>query len=184
MSELLNKENKIGYKGFSVDENNRLYCSPCDIPYFFEVNKDYKIKGRLEMCGNGFHFCWQLNDIHNFYNLSNSVICEIEILGEILNDSDMKKSCASHIKILRILTREEVLKISNLGNDNTGFINTGNRNTGNRNTGDGNIGNRNTGNWNTGDWNTGEQKIIRFIFLISHQNIHKKNFTTQIIIQV
>ena len=139
-------ENKIAYKGFNVNSSNQLYCRD----YMFEVGKEHSLSGKLRMCGNGFHFCWELNNIHEFYNLGNSVICEVEILGDILNDSDMKKSCTNKLKILRILTKDDVLKISNNGVDNTGYVNTGNMNTGNMNTG-----NRNTGNMNTGDMNTG-----------------------------
>ena len=154
-------EKKIGYKGFNVDSNNVLDCRG----FKFEAGKDYKTSGKLEMCGNGFHFCWNLNDVHNFYNLGSSVICEVEILGDIENDSDMTKSCTNHIKIVRLLTKEEVLKISNTGRDNTGFINggscnsgngnSGNWNSGNRNSGNCNSGNRNSGNRNSGDWNSG-----------------------------
>ena len=144
---------KTAYKGFSIDDNNVLDCRG----FKFEVGKEYKTSGNLEMCENGFHFCWNLNDVHNYYNLGLSVICEVEILGDIINEPDMSKSCTNHIKIVRLLTKEEVLRISNTGRDNTGYINSGDWNTGNRNTGDCNTGNRNTGNRNTGDWNTGNR---------------------------
>jgi hypothetical protein len=145
-------EKKIGYKGFNVDSNNVLDCRG----FKFEAGKDYKTSGKLEMCGNGFHFCWNLNDVHNFYNLGSSVICEVEILGDIENDSDMTKSCTNHIKIVRLLTKEEVLKISNTGRDNTGFINGGSCNSGNGNSGNWNSGNWNSGDWNSGNWNSGD----------------------------
>ncbi|MFW5891379.1 MAG: hypothetical protein ACOCUI_04090, partial [bacterium] len=110
------------------------------------------------------------------YNIKEKVICKIEVLGDILNNSDMKKSCTNKIKILEILTKEQILSISNVGIDNTGVMNGGNlnsgdlnsgnlnsgdRNSGNLNSGDlnsgnGNSGDRNSGGWNSGDWNSGD----------------------------
>ena len=75
-----------------------------------------------------------------------------------------------------MLTKEEVLKISNTGLGNSGYINSGNWNSGSRNSGncnsgrrnsgdcnsgdcnsgDWNSGSRNSGDWNSGDWNSGD----------------------------
>jgi PPE-repeat protein len=152
----MKKQKEVGYKGFNVDENNRLYCNPNGIPYYFEVGKTYEIIGQLKMCNNGFHYCRKLNDIDEHYNLKTSVICEIQILGSNIHDINGKKSCASKIKILRILTKEQVWTISNTGKDNTGFINSGNYNSGNRNSGDYNSGNCNSGYYNSGNRNSGD----------------------------
>ena len=146
-------ENKLAYKGFNVNDNNELFCRDMK----FKVGEIAEVTGKLELCRNGIHFCWSLNDINEHYNLRNSVICEVEILGDIVNQEDMKKSCTNKLRVVRVLTKEEVWKISNTGSDNTGYINTGDWNTGNRNTGDRNTGNRNTGDRNTGDWNTGNR---------------------------
>lgn len=132
---------QTAYKGFNLNSNNELVCRDM----IFRVGEIASVDGELALCRNGIHFCWNLNDINEYYNLRNSVICEVEILGDIVNQEDMKKSCTNRLKVLRILTKEEVWKISNTGHDNTGYINTGNWNTGNCNTGD----------WNTGDWNSG-----------------------------
>ncbi len=142
---------QTAYKGFNLNSNNELVCRDM----VFRVGEVASVDGALVLCRNGIHFCWNLNDIDEYYNLRNSVICEVEILGDIVNQEDMKKSCTNRLKVLRILTKEEVWKISNTGHDNTGYINTGNWNTGDWNTGNRNTGNWNTGNWNTGDWNTG-----------------------------
>ena len=158
----MKKQKEVGYKGFNVDENNRLYCNPNGIPYYFEVGKTYEIIGQLKMCNNGFHYCRKLNDIDEHYNLKTSVICEIQILGSNIHDIDGKKSCASKIKILRILTKEQVWTISNTGKDNTGFINSGNRNSGNYNSGDYNSGNYNSGVYSNGFFNTKQHKIFIF----------------------
>ncbi len=156
---------KIGYKGFNVDNEGRLYCNPDNKIMYYNVGDTFSISGELAMYKNGIHFCWNLNDVHAFYNILDEVICEIEILGDILNDSDMKKSCTNKIKILRILTKEQIVSMSNTGECNTGIINSGNWNSGNHNSGNWNSGNwnsgycnsgnRNSGNWNSGDRNSG-----------------------------
>ena len=147
----MKKVKKIGYKGFDTKNNGELYCRDMR----FAVGEIAEVKGGLAMCRNGIHFCWNINDVHEFYNIKEKVICEVEILGEILNDSDMKKSCTNKLKILRVLTKEQVLSISNSGKDNTGIINSGYGNSGDRNSGNGNSGNGNSGNRNSGDGNSG-----------------------------
>lgn len=122
---------KMAYKGFKMNEKNELVC----LDMVFRVGEVAEVSGKLELCKNGIHFCWNLNDINEYYNLRDSVICEVEIIGDIVNPEDMKKSCTNKLKVIRILTKEEVWKISNTGLYNTGYINTGNRNTGNRNSG-------------------------------------------------
>jgi len=140
------------YKGFSVNKNNQLYCR-----YFtFEIGNEYEITGSLELCKNGFHFCWNLNDVHAFYNFNNSVIAEIEVLGSVINEADMTKSVTDKMKIIRLLTKEEILKMSNTQPNNTGFINSGDYNSGDYNSGDYNSGNCNSGDYNSGNCNSGD----------------------------
>ena len=132
-----------GYKVFNPDFTCR--------SFLFEVGKEYKTKGKPELCNNGFHFCEFAGDCFNYYSFnSDNIVCEVEALGDIDIKSDENKCCTNHIKIIRQLTWEEVLKVANHGKNNTGHSNTGDRNTGDRNTGD-----SNTGGWNTGDRNTG-----------------------------
>lgn len=139
-----------GYKGFKV-ENGRMYCRD----FIYKVGEAYEILEYPILCRRGFHFCQSLNNVHSFYNLSNSVICEVEALGDVVNETDMSKSCTNKIKIIRLLTKEEVLKISNTGDRNSGYGNSGYGNSGDRNSGDWNSGDWNSGNWNSGNWNSG-----------------------------
>ena len=141
------KVNRIGYKGFNVKEDGTLYCRDMT----FRVGEIAEVKGPLVICENGIHFCWNLNDINDYYNLRENVVCEVEPLGEIVADVDGKKCCTNKLKLLRMLTTEEVLKISNTGLGNSGYINSGNRNSG-----DWNSGNRNSGDYNSGDCNSGD----------------------------
>ena len=129
-----------GFKGFNQD----LTCRG----FQYEIGKTYEYNGEIELCSSGFHFCRKLQDVHQFYDLKTSRICEIEADGKIDNDS-IKSVCA-RIRIIRELSREEIDAAVNTGKDNTGLFNSGNRNSGNCNSGDWNSGNRNSGNCNSG----------------------------------
>ena len=135
-----------GYKAFNSD----LTCRGMQ----YEVGKEYTHDGDISLCEQGFHFCEQLTDCYQYYD-SKSRICEVEALGEV--KSDGTKSVTDHIKIVRELTREEIVALANVGVDNTGVCNSGNRNSGNRNSGNRNSGNRNSGDCNSGDWNSGDR---------------------------
>ena len=125
----------------------------------FEIGKTYDTgyTENLELCScKVFHFCKSLEKVHEFYPArveENNRFCEIEVLGELVEDEN--KCGSNKIKILREITGEELAMLRGLKNGNTGLFNTGNRNTGDWNTGNRNTGDWNTGNWNTGDWNTG-----------------------------
>ena len=141
-----------GYKAFNSDWTCR--------------GKQYTCPGEFEedtmpdVCNRGMHFCEKLYDVFDYYDFSESTkIAEVEALGDI--NTKGNKACTNHLKIIREVPWEEVLKLCNTGNWNTGDWNTGDWNTGdwntgNRNTGDWNTGSSNTGNRNTGDWNTGD----------------------------
>ena len=134
-----------GFKGFSQD----LTCRG----FQYEIGKTYEYDGNIELCSQGFHFCRKLQDVHQFYDLKTSRICEIEADGKI--DNDGIKSVCSRIRIVRELSREEVDAAVNTGKDNTGLFNSGDRNSGDRNSGDRNSGNGNSGYGNSGDRNSG-----------------------------
>ena len=144
-----------GFKGFNED----LTCRG----FQYEIGKTYKHNGEVELCSSGFHFCRKLKDVHNFYNLKTSRICEIVADGKIIDDD--KKSVCSRMRIVREVSREEIWSIINIGEKNTGLfnsgdlnsgsLNSGDRNSGNRNSGDRNSGSLNSGNYNSGDLNSG-----------------------------
>ena len=141
-----------GFKGFNED----LTCRG----FRYEIGKTYKHNGEVELCRSGFHFCRKLKDVHNFYNLKTSRICEIEADGKI--DDDGVKSVCSRMRIVREVSREEIWSIINIGEKNTGMFNSGDRNSGslnsgNDNSGDYNSGNRNRGSFNSGDCNSGDR---------------------------
>ena len=126
-----------GFKGFNQD----LTCRG----FQYEIHKTYEYDGDIELCSQGFHFCRKLRDVHTFYNLKKSRICEIKADGKII-DGDKKSVCA-RISIIRELSHEEIDAAINTGKDNTGVFNSGDGNSGNYNSGY-----RNSGNWNSGDF--------------------------------
>ena len=50
-----------GYKAFNKD----LTCRD----FQYEIGKEYKHEGNIELCSEGFHFCKRLMDIHGYYDL-------------------------------------------------------------------------------------------------------------------
>ncbi|KAL1110046.1 hypothetical protein AAG570_014070 [Ranatra chinensis] len=143
-------DKRIGYKAFNQDKNGNLYCRD----KVYKVSEIAEVTGKLELCKNGIHFCNNLADVNSYYSLKDDIICEIEILGDVLEGGD--KSCTNRIKVLKILTGDEVRKLANTGYNNTGYHNTGGNNTGDSNTGDYNSGYHNSGYHNSGGSNTGD----------------------------
>lgn len=98
----------IGYKAFNnmMDRYGNTY----------ELNKDYHAKGRIKWQENGFHFCKNLEDVFRYYDGfdENTVVCMIEGYGTILTYCDSYAEyfdmyVASDIKILKVLSREEII---------------------------------------------------------------------------
>ena len=135
-----------GYKGFNED----LTCRG----FQYEIGKTYEYDGDIELCRSGFHFCRKLKDVHDFYDLKRSRICEIEADGKI--DDDGVKSVCSRINIVRELSREEIDAAVNTGKGNTGVFNSGNYNSGYCNSGNWNSGDCNSGYCNSGYFNSGD----------------------------
>ena len=124
-----------GFKAFSPD----MICR--DMQY--EIGQEYKMDDTPIPCQKGYHFCKSIADCYSFYPMDDeTVICEIEALGEVATDDDVK-FCTNHIKIVKKVTKPR--EKSNKSPSCSGFCNSGNRNSGNWNSGDWNSGNRNSG---------------------------------------
>lgn len=146
------------YKAF----NKNLMCRGMQ----YEIGQEYKFNEKPILCKRGFHFCKTIADCYKFYSMDYSTrICEVEPLGEIVEDESGIKLCTNHIKIIREIKnpREKSnTSISSSGFCNSGYFNTGKRNSGDwnsgyRNSGDRNSGDQNSGEWNSGNWNVGGQ---------------------------
>lgn len=134
-----------GYKAFNKD----LTCRG----FQYEIGKTYEMDGEIEICRRGFHFCENLSDCYNFYEMwSDTRICEVEALGEIKSDNEVKY-CTNKIKILSEV--EKPKEKSNVSKTSMGYCNSGTKNNGNRNSGDLNWGNFNSGSKNVGHYNAG-----------------------------
>ena len=88
-----------GYKATNFDMSCR--------GFQFELNKEYSVDGKLQICENGFHFCEDFNSINEYYSLiGHNRYFEIEALGEVITDGN--KSCTNKIELIRELTNEEL----------------------------------------------------------------------------
>lgn len=135
-----------GYKVF----NPNWTC----LDFHYKVGMSYEMDGLPMCCVTGFHFCINLAECFNYYSFnSQNKVAEIEAYGEI-DTNDNRKYCTNKIKIVRELSWEEVLKLTNTGMNNNGYANTGDKNDGNGNVGNSNVGSGNTGCRNNGSFNS------------------------------
>ncbi len=102
-----------GYKTFYKNMKNHYEKE-------FEVGKVYTISGKLKFGnnGNGFHFCKRLEDTLRYYPAMEEevVITEVTSLGDIVEYEDEYNGyydmyCTNMIRIDKILTREEIIKM-------------------------------------------------------------------------
>ena len=92
-----------GYKGFNKD----LTCRD----FKYEIGKTYEMEEEPIVCERGFHFCKELKDVLDYYELyRDNTFCEIEAYGDIITD-DNEKYCTNKIKIIRELSVNEILDI-------------------------------------------------------------------------
>lgn len=53
----------------------------------YQVGSTYKIKGKLKLCSNGFHFCEKPTSVLRYYKLNNKFnLFEVEAVGLIIKD--------------------------------------------------------------------------------------------------
>ena len=142
---LRSKIMKKGYKGFDKD----LQCRG----FQYEVGKTYECE-TAEVSSKGFHYCKKIKDVLDYYPIT-SRFCEIEDLGKTVTKQN--KSATTKIKIVKELTRDELVKLFKYKNDNLGKNNLGNWNTGNWNSGDFNLSEN-----NAGCFNVEEHKLLFF----------------------
>ncbi|MEK6280274.1 MAG: hypothetical protein AABN95_07940, partial [Acidobacteriota bacterium] len=89
------------FKGFDQD----LKCRG----FQFSVGGEYVHSGAVVPCDSGFHACTKAIDVWNYYEPAMSRYAEVELSGEIVPHSEDSKHAASHIKIIREISRKDFL---------------------------------------------------------------------------
>ena len=82
----------------------------------YEIGKEYSLKGELEICENGFHFCENPFDCLGYYNniKGDKRLFLVEALGEVITGDN--KSVTNEIKILEEITDIEKFFDENVDN--------------------------------------------------------------------
>ena len=92
----------------------------------YELNKEYTYDGDVE-CGKlGYHYFDSIRDVMVLYNLNESRLFECELNGDRFDHDDIVH-CTNKIKLVREITKEEILKyiednIEELVNDEDWFV--------------------------------------------------------------
>lgn len=107
------KVRQYAFKGFKEG----LICNlGWNKKFEYKVGETYTHEGRIGLCSSGFHYCYRMSDVFNHYsNNPKHVFAIVEPSGEILTSSD--KSCSSKIKVVKILTPEEIKQFIDLEED-------------------------------------------------------------------
>ena len=88
---MYSKNSIIGFKGFDKD----LSCRG----FQYKVGKTYDLKGEVECCKRGFHFCENPLEVFYYYTPNNSRFCQVEGGGSVDKSEDDSKVATSHIHI-------------------------------------------------------------------------------------
>ena len=88
---MYSKNSIIGFKGFDKD----LSCRG----FQYEVGKTYDLKGEVECCKRGFHFCENPLEVFYYYTPNNSRFCQVEGGGSVDTSKIDSKVATSHIHI-------------------------------------------------------------------------------------
>lgn len=168
-----------GYKVFNKDWTCR--------GFQYKVGESYEMPEKgLKICGKGFHFCKELFDCFNYYDVNpfEVRIAEVEVYGKILyqEEGTNSKCCTNKIRIIREISFPEALDminqsehpmnwnfnenygksnygVDNYDNFNHGLLNFGTNNAGLENFGSVNFGIKNIGQNNEGYFNVGDTNI-------------------------
>ena len=141
-----------GYKIFERDwANGEFKYGPGSV---IEENVEPK-------CGYaGLHFCTKLAECFYYFRFDpDYMVTEVEAIGRIDSAEDRDLHSTDRLRIVRKLSWQEVLDLTNTGHNCSGYANTGDSNEGHFNSGDGNSGDMNTGDYNYGYGNTGSYNL-------------------------
>ena len=97
----------IGYKAYNKGLTNQFGEK-------FEIGKEYVSNSKIKWKKQGYHFAERLEDVLRYYNGFDEIdICLVMGYGDIHKDYDSyydyETIVSSHLKIIRILSREEII---------------------------------------------------------------------------
>ena len=73
----------------------------------YEIGKEYKHKGKVEICSSGFHSCINPFDCLSYYPLIETRFCECEVWGKTDKNNDDSKVSSEFILIVKELSEKE-----------------------------------------------------------------------------
>ncbi len=107
------KSKVANYKAFRL-KGDKLFCQKKE----YREGVKHSVKGELELCRNGIHYCTNLFDIFNHYNgeLDKDIaIYEIEVGDKVIKSDNGSKCCTNSCVLKKRLYREDIIRILNGG---------------------------------------------------------------------
>lgn len=110
------KSKVANYKAFKI-KGDKLFCLKKE----YREGVKHRVKGELELCKHGIHYCTNLFDIFNYYNGEidkDIVIYEIEVGDKVLKVDRNSKYCTNSCILKKRLYRKDIIRILNKGATN------------------------------------------------------------------
>ena len=110
------KRKVANYKAFRL-KGDKLFCQKKE----YREGVKNRVKGVLELCRKGIHYCTNLFDIFNYYHgeLDKDIaIYEIEVGDKVLESDINSKCCTNSCVLKKRLYREDIIRILNGGEAN------------------------------------------------------------------
>lgn len=86
----------------------------------YEIGQTYEMDEKPHVCKRGFHACRYIEDTLRFYlPYEKPIICEVELLGDLSYTLDETKIATNKIRIVRKLTRQEIIDHTMYYHNNT-----------------------------------------------------------------
>lgn len=105
------KSKPANYKAFQIKAGEL-----CCLKKKYKDGAKHSVRGELEMCKHGIHYCTNLFEVFNFYigELDKDIaIYEIEVGDKVLTEEGSSKCCTNSCVLKKRLYREEIIKILN-----------------------------------------------------------------------
>ena len=110
------KSKVANYKAFRL-KGDRLFCLKKE----YREGVKHRVKGELELCKNGIHYCTNLFDIFNYHNGEidkDIAIYEIEVGDKVIKSNNGSKCCTNSCVLKKRLYRKDIINILNKGATN------------------------------------------------------------------